>query len=807
VLALLALAFFNPQWSWRQTPIDVVILLDDSLSMDRNFDAGSVWRQMAAELAALPPDSRFALVRFAADSVLEIPLTPAAAVPAAPPKTQSLDRSASRIENALLFGLRLLEPGRTGVLALLSDGRETDGQAAAALRLATAAGALVYGSAPTLATQVDDAWIEALDLPGRGRLGQRLPATVILASAFDGDGRLQLWVNGHAQVETPVSLRRETPTVATYWLEPTAVGPNRVEVELEAAGDRVAENNTRAAVVNVAGLATVSYLTVEPVAPSAALSLQHGGWPIQVLLPGAFPQHGWPDSAVIILDNIAIDDLSESAWEQLAQKVREQGAGLIVLGGSRSFGGGGYRHSLLESLLPVTAEAARPQPPAAVLFVVDKSGSMEQSEGGFSRLALARRAVVETARTLLAGDPIGLLAFDGQPHWLLPLDHHIDPVRVLEQAWQIRAAGGTRLRPALREALARLETIPVEQRLLVLVTDGFVEGEAFADLEQQVADAGITVIALAVGETADLRPLQRLARHHGGRVLSVRDVATLPRLLPKTVVEHRMALQTGLSQPQLVQPLPYPLAADWPPLDAYRVTRARPEASVYLRSEQGDPLLAGWRVGAGWVLALPGGLGAWATAWQRWSDWGSLLGGLVEWANGYSDSSVLDLQVQDQPGALKIVLDGLAEDRDWEVEGTATLALRDPHGRLQNLTPVLVAPGRYVAETPVSQPGPYRITAQIGSHRIQHELLHAPATELTAAGRYDDWQQQMLLRPWPEQGLRAAMTTRQPIGLQNILLVVAVTVYIVLLLVERRWPDRWAWRLIRRSSLLKLRNS
>ena len=68
----------------------------------------------------------------------------------------------------------------------------------------------------------------------------------------------------------------------------------------------------------------------------------------------------------------------------------------------------------------------------------------------------------------------------------------------------------------------------------------------------------------------------------------------------------------------LDRPLPF-LATpqDWPMLDGYMVTAAKPAALVYLSSRRGEPLLAMHHVGAARVVALPGGLDRWATAWLR----------------------------------------------------------------------------------------------------------------------------------------------------------------------------------------------
>lgn len=787
LLGLLALALVNPAIPWRRPPTDVVVLLDDSLSMDRTF-ADNAWKDVAAAISQAPAGSRFALVRFAAGTALETPLTRSINIPSAPPRSQPLDRSATHIEAALDFGLRRLEPGRAAAIVLISDGAETRGDTHSVLRLAQAAAVPVYGVKPAPA-RTADAWIAAVDLPDRTRLGQRLPVTMTLASSFTASAALRLQVNGEVQTEAEVMLPAGANVPVTLWLEPMATGPNRVDMVLEVPGDAVAENNRRSALVNVEGLASVIYLTVDPVSPPAATSLQRGGWSVRAAPPSRFLQQPWQDSAVIILDNIAVGDMPEQAWQALSQAVRHLGAGLIVLGGPRAFGAGGYRHSTLEALLPVTAEALQPQPSAAVLFVVDKSGSMDRGHNnkGVSRLALARQAVVETTRSLRAGDRVGLLAFDGQPRLLAPLGFYEDPARTLEQAGQIPATGGTRLRPALLEGLTQLAAVSTEQRLLALVTDGFVEGEDFSDIADRIAAEGITVIALAVGDSPDLNVLRLLTRNHDGVLLPVHDITHLPRLLRQAVEQRRAAMETGAIPVRQTRSLPWEPAGDWPSLTGYMVTKDRPDAMVYLRSEQGDPLLAVGQAGAGRVLALPGGLGSWAEAWRHWPDWGRFLGGVVEWVNHYSGDPFLEGRVQDRPEEISVVIDALASDGDWAETSEALVTLSDPAGRLLEIPAPMIAPGRYRVTAPVPLLGQYRATVRLGDHSLQRALWHNPADEFTpASSAWEAWLQAGLLRPWSDQGLVEYSTGRQQTGLRTLFLVLAAIGYLALVLTERQ---------------------
>jgi Mg-chelatase subunit ChlD len=782
VLSILVLALVDPRLPWRDAPVDAVVLVDESFRLD-GLLGSSQWQALRDELKRLPDESRFAVLRFGAVSVLETAYQPVADLPQSVPRTLPLDRSASNIEDAVLSGLRLLEPGRPAAMILLSDGRETTGDATAALRLAADASVRVFDAAHAFSSAFEDeVRILDLDLPARVRLGQRLPVGVTLAGPRKQTVRLSLLLDAGLEVEEQVLIGDGGRRHVAYWLDPAVTGVGRVELVVDF--DERSAPLRRVAMVEVEPPPGVLHVGTAGGMPSAALSLIAGGWPLRYAGPQALAQALDDDPHVIILDDLAVGDVPDAVWNSLERQVREHGTGLIVLGGPRSFGRGGYRHSQLETLLPVIAEAVRPQPPATVLFVVDKSGSMDRSEAGVSRFAFARQAVIETARQLSPDDTTGLLAFDAEPHWVVELARHPDPVTAIESGWKMQPGGGTRLHEALREAVASLEHAGDEMRLLVLVTDGLVGEGGFEDLAPLFAQTGTRLIAIVVDGGEELGVLDSLAATHGGSVVSVGDVMQLPRLMPALVGEQRAMTETA-EQVEVVEPLPFAFPGPWPRVDAYAVTRARPHASVFLRSEHGDPLLAGWPVGAGWVLALPGGLGGWAPAWQRWAQGGVLLGGLVEWASARHASPWLELRAEHLPGRLRLDLEAVTGKREWLLDGRAEFVVRDPAGRVIELEGQAEGPGRYVAETPVSQAGLYRVAAQLGSHTTWRDSYRVPMTDADAIYRREDWIDQGLLLPWPEGGLAASTRTRSELPTRAALAAFGVLAYLALIFRER----------------------
>ncbi len=211
--------------------------------------------------------------------------------------------------------------------------------------------------------------------------------------------------------------------------------------------------------------------------------------------------------------------------------------------------------------------------------------------------------------------------------------------------------------PALRKAIDGLTSVSEKNRLLVVVTDGFLSGSEDLDaLRHELADKKIDVISIMIGGNEQADHLQRLSKSGNGRFLRVESVAELPRLMRPEFEAWRKPARLVPVVPQQVLPLPFlPNPRPWPTLNGYMVTKARTTADVYLTSDRGEPLLAMHHVGAARVVALPGGLGAWADAWMRWPKWGQFIDGLFQWVFARSADPNFHVRIEDQPGRLDFV--------------------------------------------------------------------------------------------------------------------------------------------------------
>ncbi len=696
--------------------------------------------------------------------------------------------SATNLEQALEAALEAHARRPYATVVVLSDGHANAGDSGRALSSALEAGLPVHWL--TVARPAPAAWIGDVQAPVRARRGQALRIVVPL----EGDTARSLRVAATARHASGAVLSSSAAAnergVATLDLESGRAGPLVVSLSLEdARSGEMLDLRRDAVAIDVMEPARLLYLQGSP--GPLARSLLAGGWTLETAparRADVFRDRlgGYEG---VVLDDVAHEDASPDFWRALADEVTRRGLGLLVLGGERSFARGGYRESVLESVLPVLSEPAALDQPASVVFAVDKSGSMGEGSGGVNRLSLAQRAVLETAQTLAARDSAGVVVFDVEPRLLLPLAPAAEARRALAGSWPVQARGGTRLAAAIEMAAGQLEAAADGRRILVVVTDGFVDDAPLDALRRRLADARIEVVALAIGPDADATALARLTSPEAGVVLRVDEAAELPRAMSAGLERRRARIERG---PVAVEPresLPFLAGreARWPDVAAHAVTRLRPEATAWLQSGKGDPVIAAWRAGAGRVVAVTSGIGAWTPQWLAWDAWPDLAGGLAAWVSGAAAAEALSITVSDVPEGLVVDADLEREGR-WASDSQTTLSVVTPDGRSRPVALRPLAPGRLQATVPGIEPGAYTLVAS-GPGGVERTLhLRSSRMEQEAWGEapeVEQWLRDGLVRRWdlasraaarPQRGGRMAHPDRWLLGLALLLFSAGVVV-------------------------------
>lgn len=670
-----ALAALLAPWTLGGEPGRVVLAVDVSGSMPAEATAEAVARLEAA-LSGVP----FARVE-GDDQVRRVGAGGGAPAGGAPAMTGG-DTRASPL---LAAAAELAGPG--GATILVGDGRAPDGPAASPV--------------PVFTVAVGD---PAPDARLVGARAVRLGDQVFVRAEVAADRAVTATVEmGEARVEVAIPAERPRAVQAVL---PAAGRADRVEVVVRAPGDREPRNDRWP--VAVEGDAEAPAVVV---GGGAAGWAEAAGLVTRTLSPAAMLEEGARFALVraVLLHDQPADALAPVLRTRLRSWV-EAGGLLVLAGREHAFGPGGWAGTDLEALSPLLADPRPPGgAPLGVALLLDRSGSMAPEAGGIGVEGVGRLAGA-VAAGLGEEDQLAVLAFGVDAEVLLP---PTAAGRVAQVPAPAITRGGTRLAPAIDRALALLARAPVDQRVLVVVSDGqFVdEPEVLAALPGRLA--GVRLVAVLVGADPSREPLASLAGEAGVVVEGLGEA--VPRLVTAGVLEAGTGLLGGAAP---VTPGPAwgaRLGGTPPPVAARVRVRARPEARV-LAQVEGLPLLAEWAVGRGRVIALA--TDGWPLAADQWAG-------------------LLSPAVAPRPAEAAIHVDG---GRLWyegpvhEPPPPGPAEVLGPGGELQRVPWRAAGPGRAVASLP---PGPVALlevtTASTGG-AVLGRVTRPPPAEVLHTG-------------------------------------------------------------------------
>ena len=364
----------------------------------------------------------------------------------------SADVQSTNIEAAIDLALNRRSTTSRAAIVVVSDGNATEGDTRRALQSAADAGVPLLWR--TVEPGAQSPHIAGVLAAGDASPGQEIPISVqifgkvtrpMLVELSSRDGRAD-----------PVAARIAPGTPGSVSLPVRAVSAGTLVLDAtlrDESSSNIVDAWRDAVAIDVAAPAEILFVAAGP--SVLARSLRDGGWTLDSVTPsGLDAKAGSLDRyAAVVLDDVPASAARPATWAALQSAVRDAGTGLLVLGGAQSFAAGSYGDSRLESLLPVLSRPSGLGDATALVFVVDKSGSMGATSAGVDRFRLAQRAVIETATMLTDRDSAALVAFDAEPRTLLPLQGAQAFREAVARPWPAQPKGGTRIAPALEAAV------------------------------------------------------------------------------------------------------------------------------------------------------------------------------------------------------------------------------------------------------------------------------------------------------------------------------------------------------------------
>ena len=713
ILAALVAGLAAPQFSGEGAGQHVVFAVDLSESIGPGARADALEFARAAALHRRPSD-RIGAVAFAADAVVE-------EAPSDAPALAFTSRPApggTDIAQAIRTALSTLPAGGTRRIILATDGNANRGDLDQALALARIQGVEV-SVVPLLPGSADDVLVEDVLAPSEVRAGERFTVRVSLASTAEARAQLRVTENGAEIARRSVALVPGR-TVISVSRVARPEGLLRFAAEGTAEPDVTSANNAAAALVAVRGPPIVWYVAGEPGPLPDALRAQ--GMRVVSMppasLPGSVQEYRAP--AAIVLDDVSAASLSAAQQAAVRDFVGTLGGGLVVVGGPRSYGVGGYARTPLEEALPVSMDVRHrlALPSMAIILVIDSSGSMGAFGQQIAKVELAKETAQSVIDLLGERDVIGVVSFDQEPRWLVTPTEARNREQVMDQVARVRAGGGTNMHPALQLAYDYLRRSPAKIRHVIVISDGQTDPGDFQGLVTRLARDRVTTSAVAVGGDADEEIMRSLARWGGGRYYLTRDLYSVPQILTaEALLASRAYIVEERLTPELRQ---RGLVDDFalPALRGYVATAPKPAGTVHLASPADDPILAVWQYGLGRAAAFTSdGRARWAVEWMAWPDLARFWGRLVRWAaRDDADGLIVSIEQVDAAGqraaaggSAAIVLDAFTPAGE-PVNGLRAEASMAGPGGVQSVRLIQAAPGRYEGQAEAARPGSYAVT-------------------------------------------------------------------------------------------------
>ncbi len=667
---------------------------------------------------------------------------------------RSLDvrlREGTDVASSLRFAASLIPADAAGRLVLVSDGVETTGDARAAAhelagRFPTARGA--RGSLPVDAVPVEyevrgEVMVEHVDAPPAAASESTVTVRVVLAATDPARGTLHMLRDGEpidmgagAGAGRALSLapgrhvelvRVALPPARVHrfeavWEPETAEGPDGTTLAL---GDSIPENNRAEAFTVTPGRGSVLLLDgVSDGRPgeagsTLARSLEQAGIGVTVLPPPAAPSD--PLSLqlydLVILQNVPADALDPTAQHALAAHVRDLGAGLVMIGGPDSFGPGGWKGTPIEPILPVSLDLPESLivPSAAIVLVIDNSGSMGRGVFGSSRTQqqIANEAAAHAVTILDRADLVGVIAFSNAPRVVHPLSPNSDPATLASRIRGISPGGGTNLLPALEEAARQLESARAEVRHVIVLSDGVsMNAELLPGAAADLFERGIRVSTISVGQEADIATMSAIAEQGGGQHHYVVNPNALPSIFVKTVRLVRSPMIREAPFRPVVTPSGSPMTESIgtpPMLGGLVLTQTRREPTIIsaMLTPDGEPLLAHWNVGLGQVAAFTSDAHHWAARWLDWPGYARMWTQVVRTLSRPATTHGYDLMTLVRDGRLRVRFEA-ADDAGTPLDALAVDAtVYGPGEEPTTIRLDQTGPGVYEGSVEASRTGAY----------------------------------------------------------------------------------------------------
>ncbi len=855
------LALAGVQWRQENQRVTVFFLLDQSESIPaprRNLMMEYVSKQVE-KFRRPDREDRAGVIIFGGNPAVEFP-----AIDSPLPNfgrfeaALDLRENATNLEAALRMARASFPEDTSKRVVLVTDGNENVGDALAeAQRLID--DAIGIDVIPVQLIWDQDVSVDRVSVPANLRVGQNFDIRVVLTNhppsqspemAQKIKGKLRITKRvGRAGAAADADVLSETdvelePGPNVFSIPQRADESSLVNVEaqfipLEGQVDNHQQNNQAAAYTNIQGQGRVLFIedsgnlgefdglvrlmrrndiSVDMLTTDQLFTSLDELIPYDLVVLGNVPRSGGDDVETGFT-------FSDEQINMLVDNTERMGSGLLVLGGDRSYGAGGWNSTKLEEALPIDFEIRNDKVAASGALVMILH-ACETPNGNHWQKVIAREAL----NVLGPIDYCGILGWDnvkGMDDWLWKIPTGLDKVtpqnknRMLGILGRMAPGDMPNFQPAMQKGLQQLIPNPASAKQMIIISDGDPSAPTAALLGQfRQNKIVITTVAVGAHGPADHQTLKNIAQQTGGRYYAVNNNKALPRIFQR---EARRVTKPLIFEPEGgIKALRtsvagfHPMTRDLPTdeLPNYRgyvyttIKQSELVEQLLIASAPDDgglnsTLLATWQYGLGRSTVFTSDAGhRWTADWVNSPIYDQLFTQMTrQTMRNVSREGEFQLVTQQRGNVTEVVV--TAADRDGKMLNELKMqsSVITPEGP-KSLVFQQVAPGRYVATYESIVAGNYVLSVfpDEGFQRLTAGLVVPKSTEFEVREANLALLEQLAsLKPKDGEVGRLIGKDLAPSAMEELL---QVDTFADTLRWAVRFTDIWTWVIVLTSALL-----
>ncbi len=493
VLAISVLAGIEFRYQVPNPENEVIFLVDVSDTQQDVADKRDDFLRLALN-DGRDGNVKIGVVTFGFDQMYAVPFTrDVSTVFQKYQKANKPNTSATDIAAALEFAKDLFENPETAKIVLVTDGKETDEEAMAAIRLVSAGGTKVDVAYISSQYIEDDLQVVGVEMPDyHVNSEEQFSLGVTVYGNHAAHATITVSDNGVIDLQNGRQDIDMSGGLQTVMFNHTfdSNGLHELKFSIESAKDSIDENNEYTTYINVELFNNILILERYKGQSDYLKQMLTAGEKYKVTVANIESGENIPASVdelrvydQIILNNISNKDLTEYMVKDfdkmLESYVKDYGGGLFTVGGNDESGDAhSYKRTDMygttyQSLLPV--QAIDYTPPVGLMVIIDRSGSMEGEP-----LVSARAGAAACIEALTERDYMGIMTLDSDYNVILPLTPCTQERKIKEAIDSVQeSTGGTVFDSAIeRAAQALISLKTVDKRHIIIVTDGQPGGDA-----------------------------------------------------------------------------------------------------------------------------------------------------------------------------------------------------------------------------------------------------------------------------------------------------------------------------------------